>query len=152
MSRPATTLAKILSAIVKSLFFSGIMFIIFFSIITGGFPPDFRKLSKAFGNTQELAKMSNPQNITIHDKTLSHFEEENEISHLEAFNKKRAKLGEGLFGADSSTDEEEHIPSLRTLSSVPQEDLKAQLQDLQQEIFRLQQRVSELEEQAKTKH
>jgi len=145
---------KILSAIVKSVFFSGVIFIIFFSIVTGGFPPDFRKIKKAFGSAQEMAKMSKPapRKIPISNEENMHaYDDERDVTELETFNRKRALLGEGFFGADSHSEEEEVITPLRSIGSVPQDDLKTQLIDMQQEIFRLQQRVSELEEQAKEK-
>lgn len=149
-------LAKIFSAVVKSLFVSGVMFIIFFSIVTGGFPPDFRKISRAFGGVQELHKMSHqPSMKSTNEISPAGFDDEKDVADLEAYNRKRAKLGEDLFGQGSGSQDEEEgrIVPMRQISSVdPNEELKNQLRDMQQEIFRLQQRVNELEEQTtKTK-
>jgi hypothetical protein len=157
MSRSVEVLAKIFSAVVKSLFFSGVMFIIFFSIVTGGFPPDFRKISRAFGGVQELNKMSHqPSMKAVAPSEISPagFDDEKDVADLEAYNRKRAKLGEDLFGPGSGSQDEEEgrILPMRQISSIdPNEELKNQMRDLQQEIFRLQQRVNELEEQAATK-
>ncbi|WP_413290713.1 hypothetical protein [Bdellovibrio sp. HCB337] len=150
VNRPTEVLGKILGAFVRSLFFSGVMFVIFFSIVTGGFPPDFSKLSRAFNNLQAMSKMSKePLSVpaVVVDNSGSVDNDEKDIAALEAYNKKRAELGEGLFGSNSPED----IIASRTVSSEKQDDLKTQMRDLQQEIFRLQQRVSELEEQVKEK-
>lgn len=154
MSRPVAALAKIFSAIVKSLFFSGVMFIIFFSIVTGGFPPDFRKLSRAFGGVQELHKMSKQPSMTspaAAEMGSGNFDDEKDVADLEAYNHKRAKLGEDLFNQNTAPEEEEgRIVPLRQVSSVdPNEEIKSQMREMQQEIFRLQQRVNELEDQVK---
>lgn len=145
-------LGKIFSAVVKSLFFSGVMFIIFFSIVTGGFPPDFRKISRAFGGVQELHKMSHqPSMKSTNEISPAGFDDEKDVADLETYNRKRAKLGEDLFGQGSGSQDEEEgrIVPMRQISSVdPNEELKTQMRDMQQEIFRLQQRVNELEEQA----
>lgn len=158
MSRSVAVLAKIFSALMKSLFFSGVMFIIFFSIVTGGFPPDFRKISKAFGGVQELHKMSQQPSLktpVVQESDSVGFDDEKDVVDLEAYNRKRAKLGEDLYGGQGNLPQEEEegrIVPLRQVSSVEvPEDLKAQLRDMQQEIFRLQQRVNELEDQAKDK-
>lgn len=158
MSRSVAVLAKIFSALMKSLFFSGVMFIIFFSIVTGGFPPDFRKISKAFGGVQELHKMSQQPSLKTSAADESDsvgFDDEKDVTDLETYNRKRAKLGEDLFGQQSNQptpeEEEGRIVPLRQVSSVdPNEDLKSQMRDMQQEIFRLQQRVNELEDQVNT--
>lgn len=151
-------LGKIFSAVMKSLFVSGVMFIIFFSIVTGGFPPDFRKLSRAFGGVQELHKMSHQPSMksrAVNEASAASLDDEKDVADLEAYNRKRAKLGEDLFGQGGSTPDEEEgrIVPMRQISSVdPNEELKNQMRDMQQEIFRLQQRVNELEEQTtKTK-
>lgn len=158
MSRSVAVLAKIFSAVMKSLFFSGVMFIIFFSIVTGGFPPDFRKISKAFGGVQELHKMSEQPSLkaaVAGESESVGFDDEKDVVDLEAYNRKRATLGEDLYGGQgipTQEEEEGRIVPLRQVSSVEvPEDLKAQLRDMQQEIFRLQQRVNELEDQAKDK-
>lgn len=156
MSRSVAALAKIFSALMKSLFFSGVMFIIFFSIVTGGFPPDFRKLSRAFGGVQELGKMSQQPSMkaaAAAESGITGFDDEKDVADLESYNRKRAKLGEELFNQNNVPEEEEgRIIPLRQVSSVEaSDDIKAQLRDMQQEIFRLQQRVNELEEQTKEK-
>jgi hypothetical protein len=157
MSRSVQVLAKIFSAVIKSLFFSGVMLIIFFSIVTGGFPPDFRKISRAFGGVHEMSKMTQQGSSSLtaaSEISATGFDDEKDVAELETFNHKRAKLGEDFFGQGSSQEEEEgHIVPLRQVSSVePNEDLKNHLRDMQQEIFRLQQRVNKLEEQVEKKH
>ncbi len=122
MGRLVETLAKIFATVVKSLFVSGIMFIAFLSIVTGGFPPDFRKISRAFGGIQEPHKISH-QTIT----------------------KPVTEISPAAFD-DEKDEEEDRIVPMRQVSSVdPSEELKNQMRDMQQEIFHLQKRVNELE-------
>lgn len=128
------------------------MFIIFFSIVTGGFPPDFSKIRKAYNNLQAMSQLSkqplaaSSPNIPESEKGLT---DEKDVALLESYNKKRAELGEGLFGAGNTP---AAAPQRDAAEAKVQPDIQAQLRDMQQEIFRLQQRVSELESQLPKKN
>lgn len=140
------------------------MFVIFFSIVTGGFPPDFKRLGRAYDSIQGMSKLSkapvkkyeeNVAEETPATPSASGFEEEKEIAELEKYNKKRADLGEGMTGGVAPAPAGSMAaatvtatgPSRTVSSAAPQEELKNQMREMRQELFRLQQRVNDLEEQ-----
>lgn len=122
-----SAVAKVIGSILRSLFVSIVMFVIVLSVMTGQFPPDFGRLRVTFQSMQDLVALGQK----MKEKTEGADElAEEDVQSLEALNAKRRELGEKIFaqGSDSSAE------------------LKARVQELQVQLFRLQQRVAELEE------
>lgn len=148
----STTIAKILGSVLRSLFISLVMLLIALSVITGQFPPDFDRLQKTYTSLQELTKLS--QEIHGHTKdavaaasNAAGSMEEEDIRRLEDLNSKRAELGSQLLPHGGG---EDSAPKAVTLAqSRTPEQLESKIRDLQQDLFRLQERVNRLESQNK---
>lgn len=131
------TMAKVLGSILRSLFFSIIMFVVVYSVITGEFPPNFARIKTSYQGLQKMAHLSRE----IHNKNKdlnTQYEIEGsvddaDLAALQELNLKRAEIGVSLLG-------EAPAPVSETDT-----DLQKKIQDLQTQVFRLQQRVSELE-------
>ncbi|UXR64674.1 hypothetical protein EZJ49_00195 [Bdellovibrio bacteriovorus] len=140
-----TALAKILGSILRSLFVSVVMFVIVFSVITREFPPNFSKLQNSWQSLQKMAQLSRQ----IHDQHQllkgqqaagDGFVEDADLDKLQELNLRRAELGASLLNGTSTSGAE---------SSAEDQALKRRVQELEQQLFKLQQRVNELEARAK---
>ncbi|WP_347357006.1 hypothetical protein [Bdellovibrio sp.] len=135
-----TVLAKILGSLLRSIFVSVVMFVIVFSVITREFPPNFSKLQNSWQSLQKMAQLSRQ----IHDQHQllkgqqsagDGFVEDADLDKLQELNLRRAELGANLLnGTVSGSD-----------SSAEDRALKGRVQELEKQLFKLQQRVNELE-------
>nr|BFD58590.1 hypothetical protein CKG001_06970 [Bdellovibrio sp. CKG001] len=135
-----TALAKILSSLLRSLFVSLVMFVVVFSVITREFPPNFSKLQNSWQNLQKMAQLSRQ----IHDQHQllksqqavgDGFVEDADLEKLQELNLRRAELGAGLLNGT--------VPAAEP--SADSQALKQRVQELEKQLFKLQQRVNELE-------
>lgn len=132
-------MAKVVGSILRSLFISIIMFVVVFSVITREFPPNFGKLQNSWQNLQQMAALSRQ----IHDQNkilksqeqVDGFVEDADLLKLQELNLKRAELGAGLLNSGIVG------PS----GSGESEAIKVRVQELEKQVFRLQQRLNELE-------
>lgn len=144
-------IGKILGAILRSLFVSIVMFVIVFSVISGEFPPNFGRLAKTYQSLQQMTQINRQiqvsQNSVISQNNLQGELIERDIEALEHWNQKRAQLGESILGGGGSS----FIPNLRNTSTqfLEEKDLKERVAELQTQVYRLQQRVSQLEDKVK---
>ncbi|KYG67371.1 hypothetical protein AZI86_10280 [Bdellovibrio bacteriovorus] len=147
------TIAKILGSILRSMFISIVMLVIALSVITGQFPPDFEKLQKTYSSVQELAQLSNGfherKNIDAATSTMGSAGsmEEDDIRRLEEINAKRAEIGANLLPHASDNGSASKVTTVA--QGKTQEQLEGKIRDLQQDLFRLQERVNRLESQSR---
>ena len=139
---------KILSTLVSSLFVSGVMFIIGLSVITRQFPPDFGQIQSSYESITQLSALGTAVKSTELEQSVSlSMPEEKDVDTLTAINRKRAEISEGLFqGKDEKVKKENSAAPPTPL--VASEDIMAEIRELKTQLFRLQQRVSELETQS----
>ncbi|MFS4460994.1 hypothetical protein [Bdellovibrio sp. HCB2-146] len=138
---------KILSTLVSSLFVSGVMFIIGLSVITRQFPPDFGQLQSSYESITQLSAMGTAAKSAELEKSVtSAMPEDQDVDTLTAINRKRAEISEGLFhGQGDKVKKEGSIGTAGTQTVVASEDIMSEIRELKTQIFRLQQRVNELE-------
>lgn len=138
-------LGKILSTLVSSLFVSGVMFIIGLSVITRQFPPDFGQLQSSYESITKLKAMGQSSNpVELENATPSAMTEDQDVDTLTAINRKRAEISEGLLGGTGDKVKKEKSGTATT-TIVASEDIMSEIRELKTQLFRLQQRVSELE-------
>ncbi|MFV8256194.1 hypothetical protein ACNQKP_00230 [Bdellovibrio bacteriovorus] len=134
-----SVLVKVIGSILRSLFISIVMFVIVFSVITREFPPNFGKLQGSWQNLQQMAQLSrqiHDQNkILKSQQAQDGFVEDADLEKLQELNLKRAELGAGLLNGEA----------VGVSASADTEALKVRVQELEKQLFRLQQRVNELE-------
>lgn len=134
-------LGKIAGSILRSLFISIVMFVIVFSVVTGEFPPNFGRIKKTYASLQQMTQLSRQiheqQKAMQHQYADSGEVDEHDVEALQELNLKRAEIGAGILGdpnAPSSVNE-----------SADVKELKAKINDMEAQLYRLQHRVSELE-------
>ncbi len=135
--------AKFIGSLIRSLFVSILMMVIVYSVITGDFPPSISKAKTTWNN---LIKLSHLREDTVYklaeqgNKTVSEDGEEWDVNVLETFNSERSKLALGLLSDQKKSD---------TISffSRPDQDQIRRIQELEVQLYKLQQRVNELEAQ-----
>lgn len=144
-------IGKILGAILRSLFVSIVMFIIVFSVISGEFPPNFERLAKTYQSLKQMNKIGKqvhtPKKTHINQNSLQDDSIERDIEALEHLNQKRAELGENILtgGGLSIIPEQKN----KSAHSFEERDLMERIVELQSQVYRLQQRVSQLEDKVK---
>ncbi|WP_373999000.1 hypothetical protein [Bdellovibrio bacteriovorus] len=135
-------LGKIAGSVLRSLFISIVMFIIVFSVITGEFPPNFKRVTNTFKNLQQMTQLSRQiqeQQKALKNQYTAHGEvDENDVEALQELNLKRAELGAGLLQAENAVSDSQETS-----------ELKQKMKELETQLFRLQQRVSQLESKTK---
>lgn len=128
-------IGKILGSLVRSIFISAVMFLIVLSLLTGEFPPNIDKIRNTFAGLQKMSELSQKFQ---HLPTPAQGSEEADVLYLEQVNKERQQAGGGLLGAST--------PTTVAASGSEEQDLKATVRELQRQVFKLQNRVAELEE------
>lgn len=135
-------LGKIVGSILRSLFISIVMFVIVFSVITGEFPPNFKRVTNTFKNLQQMTQLSRQiqeQQKALKDRYAAHGEvDDSDVEALQELNLKRAELGAGLLQAENPASDNQET-----------NELKQKVKELETQLFRLQQRVSQLESKSK---
>lgn len=137
------TVGKVLSSILRSTLISIVMFLVVFSIITGEFPPNLGRIKIAYQSLQRMTQLS--REIQTKQKALQKqyaaegAVEDADVEALQELNLKRAEIGASLLGD----------APLSEVSAKDMNEVKKQIQELQTQVFRLQQRVNELEGQGK---
>lgn len=143
-------IGKVLGSFLKSILVSVVMFVIVYSVLTKEFPPDFSKLQTTYRSLQELARLGQVGDGNIPKKkalvsTNSPGESDDAlVDELEKINSQRVKLGAQLMiegPKDSERAQEANV------SSVDQTQLLERLRTIEVQLFKLQQRVAELESQ-----
>ncbi|WP_374078092.1 hypothetical protein [Bdellovibrio bacteriovorus] len=134
-------LGKILGSVLRSLFISIVMFVVVFSAITGEFPPDFSRIKKTYSNLQQMTQLSrqiHEQQKAMKGQYATTGEvDEQDVEALQELNLKRAELGAGLLGAGPETS--------ASVDTGDVKELRAKMKEMETQLFRLQNRVSELE-------
>lgn len=138
---------KILSTLVSSLFVSGVMFIIGLSVITRQFPPDFGQIQSSYESITQLSAMGTAtKSAELEKSNPSAMSEDQDVDTLTAINRKRAEISEGLLGGTGDKVKKENKGTTTTNNTVvASEDIMSEIRELKTQLFRLQQRVSELE-------
>lgn len=119
------------------------MMVIVYSVITGDFPPS---LSKAKTTWNNLIQLSHLREDTVHklaeqgNKTVIADGEEWDVNVLETFNSERSKLAMGLLSDQKKSDP-------MSFFNRPDQDQIHRIQELEVQLYKLQQRVNELEAQ-----
>lgn len=135
-------LGKIAGSILRSLFISIVMFIIVFSVITGEFPPNFKRVTNTFKSLQQMTQLSRQiqeQQKALKTQYAANGEvDESDVEALQELNLKRAELGSGLLQAENTVSDSQETS-----------ELKQKMKELETQLFRLQQRVSQLESKTK---
>lgn len=135
--------AKFIGSLIRSLFVSILMMVIVYSVITGDFPPS---LSKAKTTWNNLIQLSHLREDTVHklaeqgNKTVIADGEEWDVNVLETFNSERSKLAMGLLSDQKKSDP-------MSFFNRPDQDQIHRIQELEVQLYKLQQRVNELEAQ-----
>lgn len=138
-------LGKFIGSLIRSLFVSIVLVVIVYSVITGDFPPSLSKAQTTWNNLHQLSQL---RDSAVHrlPRQESQFEsgsgEDWDVTNLENFNAERSKLAAGLL----SNQKESFNPDL--FNSQSQGQLQ-RIQELEVQLFKLQQRVNELEEKVK---
>ncbi|UOE99715.1 hypothetical protein [Bdellovibrio reynosensis] len=137
------TVGKVLGSILRSTLISIVMFLVVFSVITGEFPPNLSRIKTAYQSLQRMTQLSreiqNKQKALQNQYAAEGMVEDADVQALQELNLKRAEIGANLLG-DAAPPE---------VSSKEMTELKKQVQEMQNQVFRLQQRVNELEGQSK---
>lgn len=138
-------LATFSGALLRSLFVSLVMLVIGYSVITGEFPPNFSKAKTSWQNLQEMSRLSQIALDRMRKETGqvggTGGSEDDDIKLLEDLNRQRAQMGAGLLPAGK-------VPGIKDVSPTQENTHLRRIQELEVQLFRLQQRVSELEDNA----
>ncbi|WP_374029722.1 hypothetical protein [Bdellovibrio bacteriovorus] len=136
-------LGKIAGSILRSLFISIVMFVVVFSVITGEFPPRFSRLKNTYHNLQQMAQLSRQiheqQKVLKKQYAQDGLVEDADLEALQEMNLRRAEIGAGILQGSA----------VAGVGSEENKELKERLQQLENQVYRLQQRVSELESERK---
>ncbi|MBO9667322.1 MAG: hypothetical protein J7501_10980 [Bdellovibrio sp.] len=126
----------LISSVISSLIISAIMFVVIFFAITGEFPPDFKRIKTSFVSLQQINQIHQQfQKI----KNTGSDAEIDDIESLEKLNSQRAKLGSSLLG--------DGLPSAENVY-----DTKSDIRELRRQLMNLQNRVSILEDQQRSRN
>jgi hypothetical protein len=139
---------RIAGAIISSTFVSAIMFLIFFSIITHRFPPDFSQLQKTFQGIKELeSAATRSTNLKNENLPSSAHQDRSDIDveNLEALNHRRAEVGNTILNQTDFSSKEP--PRNETDENLNQQlaALKLKVSQLEVMMFKLQGHVDRLE-------
>lgn len=136
-------LVKVLGSILRSLFISILMLVITLSIVTGKFPPDFGRLKSTWQSLQQIARVG--QEFHAKSKALQAnselYDESDAVSELATLQRQRAELGAGLLAGQGPSAGAAHIND----SNFEDGTLRTRVQELERQLYQLQQRVGELE-------
>lgn len=134
-----TAIVRVLGSILRSLVVSIVMFVIVFSVITREFPPNFSRLQNSWQNLQKMAQLSreiqNQHKVLKGQQAQDGFVEDADLEKLQELNLRRAELGAGLLSGES--------PGLTSSEEVI--NMQRRMAEMEKQLFRLQQRVAELE-------
>lgn len=115
------------------------MFVIVYSVITREFPPNFSKLQNSWQNLQKMAQLSrdiqNQHKVLKEQQSVDGFVEDADLEKLQELNLRRAELGAGLLSGESTG----------SMSSEEVLSVQRRMAEMEKQLFRLQQRVAELE-------
>jgi len=137
-------LARVIGALLKGIGFSLIMLMVALSALTGEFPPDWNRVKNLQANLAKMEALQSQGPQTPLSNTGAH--PEDDVSALEKFYQKRAAIGAGLLGA--KTDVSDTAVDVPAATEAPA-DCSKKIREVEYQLFRLQQRVAELEEQKK---
>jgi|GEM_PF-1864634 hypothetical protein len=143
--------ARVLGAIIKSMGFSLIMLMVALSALTGKFPPDWERVKNLSSNLEKmhLLQSQGPQFLM----SQNNGNPEEDVNALEKFNAKRAAVGAGLLGAKTNIDVDSTPVNSAKVIPAAGDDIQScqkKIRDVEYQLFRLQQRVAELEEKSKS--
>lgn len=144
-------LGKLVVYLLVSVVISFVMMVVSMSLMTGKFPPDFNRISTSMKSLKQLAQLGHSnseisQSLKKNQAQAEGFADEADAEQLLALNSKRAQLGAGMLGnegavaAAGSAAEKDSVTSSRDLA-----ELRKMTSEMQTQLFRLQQRVAELE-------
>lgn len=128
-------LGKFLGSLIRSIFISAVMFLIVLSVLTGDFPPNMEKIKNTYAGLQKMSELSQKFQ---HPPAPTQGSEEADVLYLEQINKQRQQAGQNLLGGSA--------PTTVVASGSEDQELKATIRELQRQVFKLQNRVAELEE------
>ena len=140
---------KVIGSLLKAGGFSLIMLMVALSALTGEFPPDWNRVKNLRGNLVALQALQSqgPQTPVAADGPSP----EEEISALESFNAKRSAIGAGLLGAKTEINPEGPAAATVVNSVADTQSCEKKIREVEYQLFRLQQRVAELEEKSRDK-
>lgn len=149
-------IGKVLGALLRSLFVSIVMFVIGFSVISGEFPPNFKRLEKTYESLQQMSQLG--RQLQVQQKDMKNqivnpgeSDVERDVEALQNLTAKRAELGENILtGSARKVNSHGSIKNTNSdAESSDIKDLKARINELQTQVYRLQQRVGQLEDRNK---
>jgi hypothetical protein len=142
-------LSKLAVYLLVSVVISFVMMVVSMSLMTGKFPPDLNRISTSMKSLKQLAQLGNTnsevsKSLKKNQETAEGFADEADAEQLLALNSKRAQLGAGMLGNEgavvASDAEKGSASSSRELA-----ELRKMTSEMQTQLFKLQQRVAELE-------
>ena len=143
------SLARVVGALLKAVGFSLIMLMVALSALTGEFPPDWNRVKNLRSNLEKmhLLQSQGPQTVI----GLNGVNAEEDVLELEKFNAKRAAVGAGLLGAKTDIEVEttSHVSKVISAGGDEIQNCQKKIRDVEYQLFRLQQRVAELEDRSK---
>jgi 3-polyprenyl-4-hydroxybenzoate decarboxylase len=151
-------LSKIIIYAATSFLVSIFMMVVTVSVVTNKFPPDLKKIMASY---QSLRQMILTSSAMIENKSVNPSQKQNlqsqqasgvdaDTDQLVKLNQQRAKMGAGLIGNDDGVTGKQgnslwQRESVESDSNNELSSIKKSFSELQSQLFRLQQRVAELE-------
>lgn len=125
------------------------MLVVALSIITGQFPPDLERLQRSYSSLQEMTTLS--RKIFEQRKSMDKEQakigsvEDEDLHKLEELYLRRAELGANLLPSDKDLSPLASPSTAAVSEGKTQAQLEGKIRELQQDLFRLQERVHRLE-------
>ena len=137
---------KVVGSVLRSLLVSIILFVVGFSLVTGEFPPDFKRIPRLMDQVQKLAQVSRE----VHEKQkhlkskmqTQGYVEDKDVEALQELQLKRAEIGVAI-GSGKDLSNQNTLESSEDPSEVAQ--LRARVNELEMKVLRLQSQMDRIE-------
>lgn len=137
---------KVAGSILRSLFVSIIFFVVGFSLVTGEFPPDFKRIPRLMDQVQKLAQVSREvhekQKLLKSKMATQGYVEDQDVEALEELQLKRAEIGIAIGTGKESP---EQVANGQSNNSDEVSELRARVNELETKVLKMQSQMDRLE-------
>lgn len=137
---------KVAGSILRSLFVSIIFFVVGFSLVTGEFPPDFKRIPRLMDQVQKLAQVSREvhekQKLLKSKMATQGYVEDQDVEALEELQLKRAEIGIAIGTGKESP---EQVENGQSNNSDEVSELRARVNELETKVLKIQSQMDRLE-------
>ncbi len=137
---------KVAGSVLRSLLVSTIFFVVGFSLVTGEFPPDFKRIPRLMDQVQRLAQVSREvhekQKLLKSKMATQGYIEDQDVEALEELQLKRAEIGVAI---GSGKEVASQGSGENTQSSEEVSQLRARVNELEMKLLKMQSQMDRIE-------